>query len=185
MIPAGPEIPVAVPTGGRRPITPRRYHGDVGDQPPDGGDDWVGLTTETLPLEQARVWSERPDCGAVVLFTGTVRNFAAGRPSVSALEYEAYEEEVEPRLAAVAVEARRRWPGVGRTVLLHRVGRLAVGEASVAVVVSAPHRDEAFAAARYCIDAVKESVPIWKREEWDGGADWSPHASPVTEVVGP
>ena len=119
-----------------------------------------------------------------MLFTGTVRNFAAGRPSVTALEYEAYEEEVEPRLAAVAAEARRRWPTLGRTVLLHRVGRLAVGEASVAVVVSAPHRDEAFAAARFCIDTVKEAVPIWKREEWEGGADWSSRSSPVTEVAG-
>jgi len=156
----------------------------VGDQPPSGGDDWVGLTTETLPLDRVRVWSQRPDCGAAVLFTGTVRNVADGRPGVSALEYEAYEEEVEPRLAAIAAEARRRWPGVGRVALLHRVGRLGVGESAVAVAVSAPHRDDAFAAARYCIDTVKEAVPIWKREEWEGGSDWSPRASPVTEIAG-
>ncbi len=156
----------------------------MGHQPPDGGDDWVGLTTETLPLERARVWSERPGCGAVVLFTGTVRDFADGRPGVTALEYEAYEEEVEPRLAAIAAGARRRWPGLGRVALLHRVGRLTVGETAVAVVVSAPHRDEAFAAARYCIDTLKAAVPIWKREEWEGGADWSPRASAVTEIAG-
>ena len=156
----------------------------VGHQPPDGGDDWVGLTTETLPLEHVRVWSERPDCGAIVLFTGTVRNFADGRPSVTALEYEAYDEAVEPRLAVIASEARRRWPALGRVALLHRVGRLEVGEASVVVVVSAPHRDEAFAAARYCIDTVKETVPVWKREEWEGGHDWSPRSSPITEVAG-
>ena len=119
-----------------------------------------------------------------MLFTGTVRNFAVGRPSVTALGYEAYEEAVEPRLAAVASEARRRWPALGRIALLHRVGRLEVGEASVLVVVSAPHRDEAFAAARYCIDTVKETVPIWKREEWEGGRDWSARSSPVTEVAG-
>ncbi len=119
-----------------------------------------------------------------MLFTGTVRNFADGRPGVTALEYEAYEEAVDPRLAAIAVEARRQWPGVGRIVLLHRAGRLAVGEASVAVAVSSAHRDEAFAAARYCIDTVKETVPVWKREEWEGGAGWSPRSSPVTEVAG-
>ena len=158
--------------------------GRVGQQPPQGGEDWVGLAFGTLPLEAARVWSERPDCGAVVLFTGTVRNFADGRPGVTALEYEAYEEVVEPRLAAVVAEARRRWPALGRVALLHRVGRLEVGEASVVVAVSAPHRDEAFAAARYCIDTVKETVPIWKREEWEGGGDWSPRAHPVTEAAG-
>lgn len=158
--------------------------GGVGQQPPQGGEDWVGLISETLPLEDARVWSERPGCGAVVLFTGTVRNFADGRPAVTALEYEAYEEAAEPRLAAVAAEARRRWPPLGRVALLHRVGRLEVGEASVLVAVSAPHRDEAFAAARYCIDTLKETVPIWKREEWEGGDGWSPRSSPVTEVAG-
>ena len=104
---------------------------------------------------------------------------------MTALEYEAYEDAVEPRLAAVAAEARRRWPSVGRVALLHRVGRLEVGEASVLVAVSAPHRDEAFAAARYCIDTVKETVPIWKREEWEGGGDWSPRSHPVTEAAGP
>jgi len=156
----------------------------VGQQPPHGGEDWVGLTSEILPVEGARVWSERPDCGAVVLFIGTVRNFADGRPAVTALEYEAYEEAVGPRLAAVAAEARRRWPPLGRVALLHRVGRLEVGAASVLVAVSAPHRDEAFAAARYCIDTVKETVPIWKREEWEGGDDWSARSSPVTEVAG-
>ena len=158
--------------------------GVVGQQPPHGGEDWVGLSSEALPVEDARVWSERPDCGAVVLFTGTVRNFADGRPAVTALEYEAYEEAVQPRLAAVAAEARRRWPPLGRVALLHRVGRLEVGAVSVVVAVSAPHREEAFAAARYCIDTVKETVPIWKREEWEGGDDWSPRSSPVTEVAG-
>ena len=186
MIPAARTIPSAgrvavVADGGRPPgsmVT-------VGHQPPDGGDDWVGLTAETLPLEDVRVWSERPDCGAVVLFTGTVRNFADDRPSVTALEYEAYEEAVEPRLAEVAAGARRRWPSVGRIALLHRVGRLEVGEASVLVAVSAPHRDEAFAAARYCVDTVKQAVPIWEREEWAGGSDWSPGSQPVGDVAAP
>lgn len=134
--------------------------------------DWLGLTTVPLPLADASLWAVVPGCGAVVLFAGTVRDHADGRPGVSLLEYEAYEEHAGPRLRAVAAEARGRWPGVGRLVLLHRVGALAVTEVSVLVVVSAPHRTEAFDAARWCIDTVKSSVPIWKRETWAGGTDW-------------
>ncbi len=157
--------------------------GPVSQQPPQGGEDWVGLTSEILPLDGARVWSERPDCGAVVLFMGTVRNFADGRPAVTALEYEAYESEVEPRLSAIAAEARRRTPATGRLALLHRTGRLVVGETSVVVVASAPHRDDAFVVARWCIDTLKATVPIWKRESWEGGEDWSVCAHPVAEVT--
>src|SRR5438552_13073012 len=111
----------------------------VGLIPPETGDDWIGLTADPLPLDAAMRWAERASCGAVVLFSGTVRDHAEGRPGVSALEYEAYEEEVEPRLTAIAAEARARWPVVGRLVLLHRVGRLQVGESSVVFLWSAPH----------------------------------------------
>ena len=75
-------------------------------------------------------------------------------------------------VAAVAEEVRGRWPVVGRIALLHRTGALAVGDTAVVVAVSTPHRPEAFAAARFAIDAVKASVPIWKKERWDGGDDW-------------
>jgi molybdopterin synthase catalytic subunit len=128
-------------------------------------------------------WAERPRCGAVVLFTGTVRDHAEGRPGVASLEYEAYEEEVCARLTAIAAEARRRWPVLGRVALLHRVGILAVGETAVLVVVSAPHRSEAFDAARFGIDTLKATVPIWKRETWEGGSDWAACNHPVDEVV--
>jgi molybdopterin synthase catalytic subunit len=101
---------------------------------------------------------------------------------VHRLTYEAYEEEVEPRLAAIAAEARIRWPDVVRLVLLHRIGPLAVGESSVVVVASAPHRDAAFEAARFCIDTLKATVPIWKLEAWDGGEDWSACHHPVADV---
>jgi molybdopterin synthase catalytic subunit len=149
---------------------------------PPAGDDWVGLSGGPLPVHEALDWAVRPGCGAVVLFSGTVRDHADGRPGVTALEYEAYDSEVVPRLAAIVAEARRRWPVAGRLALLHRSGRLAVTETSVVVVASAPHRAEAFAAASWCIDTLKATVPIWKRETWDGGEDWSACASPVVEV---
>ena len=151
--------------------------------PPRTDDDWVGLSAEPIPVGRAVAWTERPHCGAVVLFTGTVRDHAEGRPGVTSLEYEAYEEEVSPRLAAIAAEARRQWPLLGRVAVLHRSGALDVGDTSVLVAVSAPHRAEAFAAARFCIDTLKATVPIWKRETWEGGSDWALCSHPVDEVA--
>ena len=145
--------------------------------------DWLGLTEQVLPVADALAWATEARCGGVVLFCGTVRDHAPGRPGVTSLHYEAYEEEVEPRLAAIASQARRRWPDLGRIVILHRVGTLAVGEVSVAVVAAAPHRAEAFDAARFAIDTVKSTVPIWKRETWDGGEDWSTCDHPLEDVV--
>lgn len=149
--------------------------------PPSDGDDWLGLSDDPLPLDVALGWAERPDCGAIVLFSGTVRDHAEGRTGVVALEYEAYEEEVVGRLAAIVAEARARWPALRRLALLHRVGRLPVGESSVVVVASAPHRPDAFAGARFCIDALKASAPIWKRETWADGEGWGTGAQPVRE----
>ncbi len=154
----------------------------MGLDPPDGRDDWVGVTADALPLGVAAAFVDRSDCGASVVFTGTVRDHSEGRPDVRSLEYEAYEEEVTPRLAAIASEARARWPSIGRLVLLHRTGLLGVGEASVLVAASTPHRADAFEAARFCIDTLKATAPIWKRETWEGGTDWSACAHPVSEV---
>lgn len=151
-------------------------------RPPEHGDTWTALTDQPLPVGTAADWAVRPDCGAVVLFSGTARDHAEGRPDVDLLEYEAYAEHVEPRLRAIADEARRRWPALGRLVLWHRVGPVAVGESSVVVVASAPHRPEAFAAARFAIDALKASVPIWKRERWRDGDDWSQAASDLVDA---
>ncbi len=86
-------------------------------------------------------------------------------------------------LAAIAEEARRRWATLGRLALLHRVGPLAIGETSVIVAASAPHRDEAFEAARFSIDTLKASVPIWKRETWAGGSAWGLDAKDLVEVA--
>jgi molybdopterin synthase catalytic subunit len=141
-------------------------------EPPQDGETWVGLSADQLPVGAATDWVARPDCGAVALFLGTARDHAGDRGGVTALEYEAYEEQAVPRLALVADEVRARWPMTGRVALLHRTGRLAIGDAAVVVAVSTPHRPEAFAAARFAIDAVKATVPIWKKETWAGGAEW-------------
>lgn len=122
-----------------------------------------------------------PGCGAVVTFAGTVRDHAEGRRGVVRLDYEAYEEQVGPRLAGIATEARRRWPAIGRVALLHRVGRLDVTEVSVVVAVSTPHRLEAFEAARWCIDTLKATVPIWKQETWEGGTDWATCSTAIAD----
>ena len=136
------------------------------------GDNWIDVAEHPLPVSEALEWAVVPACGAVVVFCGTVRDHSKGRPGVTSVEYEAYPEHVGPRVATVADAARRRWDTLGRLAILHRVGCLAVGEVSVVVVASAPHRSEAFEAARFCIDSVKVSVPIWKRESWAGGSDW-------------
>jgi molybdopterin synthase catalytic subunit len=130
----------------------------------------------------ASEWVVQPSCGASVVFSGTVRDHAEGRRGVSSLDYEAYAEEVEPRLSALATEARKRWVDLGRVLLWHRSGPMAVGETSVIVAVSSPHRAEAFEAARWCIDTLKATVPIWKHETWDGGAGWGTGANEISEV---
>ncbi len=118
-------------------------------------------------VEQVR----RHDCGAVVAFLGTVRDLTEGRVTV-ALDYEAYPGMAEKKMAEIEEETRRRWP-VGEMVLAHRLGRLDVGDVSVAVAVSCPHRAQAFEACRYAIDRLKELVPIWKKENWaDGSTEW-------------
>ncbi|MDQ3898012.1 MAG: molybdenum cofactor biosynthesis protein MoaE [Actinomycetota bacterium] len=154
----------------------------MGLDPPYGRDDWVGVTADPLPLHAATAFVDRPDCGASVVFTGVVRDHSEGRPGVRSLEYEAYEEQVTPRLGAIVAEARARWPSLGRVAVLHRTGLLGVGEASVVVAVSAPHRGDAFDGARFCIDTLKATVPIWKREAWADGEDWSTCAHAIDEV---
>lgn len=146
---------------------------------PTTGDEWLAIGAEALPVGIAYEWAVRPDCGAIVLFSGTVRDHADGRTGVEELTYEAYEEAVIDRFADLAAEARRRWSELGRIVLLHRIGRVVVGESSVIAVVSAPHRPEAFDAGRYLIDALKASVPIWKQETWRGGAAWGTRATDI------
>ena len=147
-------------------------------------DTWVGLVDEPLPVGALVDWAIQPSCGGLVLFLGTVRDHSEGRDGVTRLVYEAYAEQVEPRLRSVAEDARARWPELGRLALVHRHGELGLGDAAVAVVATAPHRPEAFAAARFCIDALKATVPIWKHETWEGGEGWGLCAHDLVELEG-
>lgn len=151
--------------------------------PPTDSADWLGLTEAPLPVGSAADWAVLPSCGAVVLFNGTARDHAPGRDGVEQLEYEAYEEHVVPRLADIAASMRDQWPTLGRIALLHRIGLVPVGESSVVVVASSPHRPESFAAARFGIDTLKASVPIWKRERWKDGESWGLEAQHITDVA--
>jgi molybdopterin synthase catalytic subunit len=122
------------------------------------------------PIDVTALAGASPPDGAVCLFVGVVRNENRGRP-VLRLEYEAYEEMALPLLEEIAEETRRLYP-VTDVRLVHRLGRLEIGEASVAVAVSSPHRAEAFAACRFAIDTLKARVPIWKKELYADGSAW-------------
>lgn len=136
----------------------------------------------TGPAERFRVDAERldvssvaaavaaPDCGAVATFVGLVRDHNAGR-QVRWLDYEAYEPLATKAFAQIDQEARDRWPSV-RLAIHHRVGRLAIGEASVAIAAASAHRADALGACRYAIERVKQIAPIWKHEHFDGGEVW-------------
>jgi molybdopterin synthase catalytic subunit len=130
--------------------------------------DHVRLVRE--PIDLASLAGTTPADGAACLFVGTVRNENRGRP-VLRLEYEAYEEMALPLMEEIAAEARRLFP-VTAVRLVHRLGGLEIGEASVAVAASSPHRAEAFAACRFAIDALKARVPIWKKEFYADGSAW-------------
>lgn len=131
----------------------------------------IALTHDPIDHRSLAEQVRRPECGAIVTFLGTVRDLTDGKVTV-ALDYEAYPGMAEKKMAEIERETRARWP-VGEMVMLHRLGHLGVGEVSVAVAVSCPHRAEAFEACRYAIDRLKELVPIWKKENWaDGGTEW-------------
>jgi molybdopterin synthase catalytic subunit len=131
----------------------------------------VHLTNEVIDYGRLTEDVRRPGCGAVVTFLGTVRDLTGERVT-TALDYEAYPEMARQKMAEIEGDTRARWP-VGDMMVVHRLGHLAVGEISVAVAVSCPHRGQAFEACRYAIDRLKELVPIWKKENWaDGTGEW-------------
>lgn len=125
---------------------------------------------EPLDAREVEALVETGSAGAIVAFTGVVRDRARGR-AVVALEYEAYRPAAEAMLGQIGDEIAARW-GIDRVAIAHRTGRLAVGEASVVIAVASPHRQEAFAACAYAIERLKEIVPIWKKEQYDDGATW-------------
>lgn len=137
-----------------------------------GGDGQSCAEVTEEPLNPQRLLAKvaHPASGAAVLFTGTVREITGDRRTLR-LEYEAYPEMAVREMQRIIEEAGRLWPGV-RLAMAHRVGRLEPMEASVMVAASAPHRPEAFAAARFAIDALKERAPIWKKEIWEDGSEW-------------
>ena len=129
------------------------------------------ITTAAITGEEVRRAIEGPDAGAVVLFLGTVRNNTHGR-RVSCLEYEAYPPMAEKKMAEIAQEISEKW-GLNRVAMIHRIGKLEIGEVSVAVAVASPHRKDGFEACQYAMNRLKQIVPIWKREVWaDGEAEW-------------
>jgi len=111
-----------------------------------------------------------PRAGAIATFQGTVRSESRGR-DVIALEYEAYSEMAEQAMAEIAAEVKARYD-LCEVAITHRLGRVEIGEASVAIAVSAPHRQDALAACKDVIDALKERVPLWKKELYEGGEEW-------------
>ena len=129
------------------------------------------ITSDEIELGDVIRAVEAGDAGAIVHFLGVVRNNTEGR-EVSYLEYEAYPPMAEKKMAEIAQEIHEKW-GLDRVAMIHRVGRLEIGEASVAVAVASPHRKEAFEACHYAMNRLKQIVPIWKREVWtDGEEEW-------------
>jgi molybdopterin synthase catalytic subunit len=151
--------------------TPLNDGDEIAYLPPVAGGDHFALTEAPIDEATLRHAVADPAAGAVLIFLGTTRNQTGGR-AVDYLEYEAYPEMAERRMQAIAAEIRERWPSVKAISLVHRVGRVEIGEASIGIAVSTPHRADAFAACRYAIDRAKEHLPIWKKEVWEGGAEW-------------
>ena len=129
------------------------------------------VTAEPLSADALADAVTVPEAGGVVVFLGVVRNANAGR-RVVALEYEAHVPMAEAKLKEIGEAVHRRWPDVKQVAMTHRIGRLAIGEASVVIAVSAAHRQQAFEACHFAIDRLKATVPIWKREIFEDGAVW-------------
>jgi molybdopterin synthase catalytic subunit/molybdopterin converting factor small subunit len=171
-----------------RPFTLFALHDDYvdADHPLDDGDelclfppvsggapdaDCIRLTRE--PLSERAVSDAVGDAGAgaIVLFSGVVRDHTGGR-RVKFLEYEAHAPMAEAKMREIAAAAHDRWPTLTRIAIVHRVGRLEIGESSVMIAVSSPHRHDAFEACHFAIDTLKRTVPVWKKEYFEDGEVW-------------
>lgn len=131
----------------------------------------IELTEKPIDTQEVLRRVSSNQAGAVVLFLGTTREFTRGRQTLS-LNYECYAGMAKKKLAELESQAHQRWPLVA-TAIVHRIGHLGLGEASVAIGVSSAHRQDAFEAGKWLIDTLKEVVPIWKQENWaDGTTEW-------------
>jgi molybdopterin synthase catalytic subunit len=129
------------------------------------------ITTEPIDVDALYRAVLRDRDGAVVTFHGVVREYSDSGRAVRYLEYEAYPEMAEAQMRAIGAEIKRRWD-IDDVAMVHRIGRLEIGEASVVIAVAAPHRGEAFDACEYAIDTLKATVPIWKKEVFADGEVW-------------
>jgi MoaE-MoaD fusion protein len=135
------------------------------------GPDIYRIVTEPLSPDAIAGEVDDPGAGGIVIFSGVVRNETGGRP-VKFLEYEAHAPMAEVKMREIGETVRARWAGVKRVAILHRIGRLEIGEASVLIAVAAAHRGDAFEACRYAIDTLKRTVPVWKKEHFEDGEVW-------------
>ena len=133
------------------------------------------VTAERLSVDEVVGRLADPAIGAVIAFVGTVRGVTDGR-EVQYLEYEAYPEMAEEMLRQIGDEIRERWKTIRQVAIVHRLGRLHIGEISVVIALSAAHREEVFDAVHYGIDRLKQIVPIWKKEVFTDGAEWRSEA---------
>jgi molybdopterin synthase catalytic subunit len=148
----------------------------------------IDITDRPLPVAEMTAWVTLPECGAVVTFTGTVREYSvpAGGSrvgQVTAIDYEAFAGHAVTRMREVAEAALDRWPQTRRIALIHRTGLVATGEAAVLVAVSAGHRVQAFLAAQFCIDVLKAAVPVWKLEHRHEQESWVETGNLITDVA--
>jgi len=151
--------------------TPLREGDEIALLPPvSGGAERPWIDSAPLSLDALVREVSGPEMGGLVTFTGIVRNHARGE-SIERLEYEAYAPMAEKELRKIVAAAHEKWPAA-KVAIAHRVGRLAIGDAAVMIAAAAPHRAEAFAACRFAIDRLKETVPIWKKEFATSGSYW-------------
>jgi len=141
--------------------------------PVSGGEEAYILTNEPLQVEEITAKVLHDNHGASLIFIGTTREYTSGKRTIR-LEYEAFAPMALKMLRQIGDEIDAEWPGA-RCAISHRLGRVEVGEASVVIAVSAPHRDSCYDASRYAIERLKQIVPIWKKESWDDGSEWIGH----------
>jgi molybdopterin synthase catalytic subunit len=142
------------------------------------------VTNREVSVDEVVARLADPAIGAVATFVGVVRGTTDGR-EVRYLEYEAYLEMAEKTLRQIGDEVRARWPEIQQVAIVHRTGRLLIGETAVVIALSAAHRRQVFDALRYAIDRLKEIVPIWKKEVWADGAEWKSEMGPPDSAARP